>query len=266
MEKKIKTLARIGLFFVLTFVFTITFAIGQQLVGIDPEKISLPQFGPGLAAIVMIIVYKRDDVKLNVSFMKISFLKYLGALGIPISVSAIQFLIYNQFISPLTAPTIDAASFALLLGGIMLGAFGEEVGWRGYAQNLLAKRLNGLAGFLIIGVLWGVWHVGNFQNGPLFMLFFVFSTIGYSAVMAWLLKGTNYNVLLATLFHFSVNAGFFMLRDAQSDIRLVALNGIFWLGAAVVVVLGDRNGFLPLRKDAQSSKIAKLATRLIYWR
>jgi hypothetical protein len=80
------------------------------------------------------------------------------------------------------------------------------------------------------------------------MLFFVFSTIGYSAVMTWLLLGTNYNVVLACLFHFAVNAGVYILKDALADSRLIALNGFVWIGAAVFIVALNRKDFLQFRK------------------
>ena len=252
-----KSLVRIGVFFGITFVFTIILAIVQQALGIDTNKISLPQFGPGLAAIVMLMVFRSDHVKFTITFKGIPFLKYLGAIGIPIVVPVILFLVYNQFIDPLSIPTIDTSSLLIFLGGILLGAFGEELGWRGYAQKLLERNLNGLIAFLVVGVLWGLWHVGNFQHGLTYMLFFVFSTVGYSAVMAWLLQGTNYNVVLATLFHFAVNVGFYILQDAMADLRLAALNGLVWMGAAVVVVALNRKDFLQFGQKAQKDGLEK---------
>jgi membrane protease YdiL (CAAX protease family) len=140
-----------------------------------------------------------------------------------------------------------------MLGGMLAGAFGEELGWRGYLQSGLNRRLNGFFAFLLVGILWGLWHVGNYQNGPAYMLFFVFSTIGYSAVMAWLLQGTNYNVILACLFHFAVNAGFYMLINALTDLRLMALNGLVWMAAAVVIVVLNRKDFLRVRNEAAAA-------------
>lgn len=239
-----KTLVRVGVFYVIAFIFTIILAIIQQALGIATDKISLPQFGPGFAALVMIMLFRNDKVKFAITFKGIPPIKYLGAITIPIVVPVVLFLIYNQFISPLSVPPIDVTSFMIMLVGILLGAFGEELGWRGYAQNLLESRFNGLGAFLLVGVLWGLWHVGNFQNGPIYMLFFMFSTIGYSAVMAWLLKDTNYNVVLASLFHFAVNVGFYILQDASTDLRLIALNGVVWMGAAVAIVAFNRKDFL----------------------
>jgi uncharacterized protein len=242
-----KTLSRVIVFYGVTFVFTIVLAILQQVLGIDPGKISMPQFGPGLAALVMIMVFRRDDLKLTVAFKGVPLWKYLAAAGIPIGISMILFLIYGRFVNSVSIPLVDAPSLVIMLGGMLLGAFGEELGWRGYLQNLLGARLNGLMAFLIVGVLWGLWHVGNYSNGPAYVLFFVLSTIGYSAVMAWLIQGVHYNVIPACLFHFAVNAGFLILRDALADVRLIALNGIMWMGAAVIIVALNRKEFLGLR-------------------
>lgn len=239
-----RLLSRIGIFYVIVFIFTIVLAIVQQALGIDTNVISLPQFGPGFAAIIMIMVYRSDNVKFTIAFKGIHVARYLGAITIPILIPTILFITYNQFIGPLSIPSIDATSLMILFGGILLGAFGEELGWRGYAQNMLEKKLNSLVAVLIVGILWGLWHIGNLQYGPIYMLFFVFSTIGYSTVMAWLLHGTDYNVVLASLFHFAVNVGFYILTDALSDLRLVAMNGLVWLGAAVVVVALNRRYFL----------------------
>jgi membrane protease YdiL (CAAX protease family) len=242
-----KTLVRVLVFYVITFVFTIVLSVLQQVLGIDPGKISMAQIGPAIAALMMLLIFRGDKAKLTVSFRGIPLWKYLAAIGIPIAVSITLFLIYKQFMGSVSVPVVDAASLAIMLGGMMLGAFGEELGWRGYLQKMLGARLNGLVAFIIVGVLWGLWHVGNYQNGPVYVLFFVFSTIGYSAVMAWLIQDANYNVIPATLFHFAVNAGFFILKDVLTDIRLMALNGIVWMGAAVVIVVLNRKEFLQPR-------------------
>jgi membrane protease YdiL (CAAX protease family) len=244
-----KTIIRVVVFYGITFIFTIILAIVQQVSGIDANKIILPQFCPGLAAIIMIVLFRKDNLKITIAAKQISFLKYLGALTIPIVVPIILFFVYSRYIHPLHLPTVNTVSFAIMLGGMLVGAFGEELGWRGYLQNLLDRRINSFFAFLIVGILWGLWHVGNYANGPTYMLFFVFATIGYSAVMAWLLQGTDYNVVLACLFHFAVNAGFYMLKDALTDLRLITINGLVWIGLAVVIVIFNRKGFLEPRKE-----------------
>jgi membrane protease YdiL (CAAX protease family) len=251
---KMKTLIKVMVFYGLTFVFTVILSIVQQAAGIDAGKIVLPQFGPGFAAFAMLALFRGDGLTLAVSFQHLPFRKYLGALGIPILVSGSLFLVYGLLVRPLRVPPIDASSFAIVLAGMLLGAFGEELGWRGYLQKFLDRRLGGLAAFVIVGILWGIWHVGNYGNGPLYMLFFVLSTIGYSAVMAWLLKGTGYNVVLACLFHFAVNAGFYLLKDALTDVRLIAMNGLIWIIFAALVVAVRCKDFLQFRKESADAK------------
>jgi membrane protease YdiL (CAAX protease family) len=250
-----KTLIRVVSFYAITFLFTIVLSIVQQATGIDAGKIVLPQFGPGLAALAMMVLFRRDDWKPAISIRQIPFRKYLGALGIPVLASIILFLIYTRVISPLSVPLADVTSLALMLGGMVLGAFGEELGWRGYLQNLLDERLNGFAAFVLVGILWGLWHVGNYLNGPTYMLFFVLFTVGCSGVMAWLLRGTDYNVVLASLFHFAVNAGFYLLKDALADMRLIALNGIVWMSAAAILVAFRRKEFLRFRNESADANL-----------
>ena len=37
--------------------------------------------------------------------------------------------------------------------------FGEEYGWRYYLQPVLQKRFGLRAGVIILGVVWGLWHI-----------------------------------------------------------------------------------------------------------
>jgi uncharacterized protein len=249
-----KILGRVATFYGLTFLFTILLAIVQEATGLDAEKIILPQLGPGIAAVVMIAWFRSDNLKISIVPKRVSFSKYLVAFGLPLLVATLLFLIYSQFIQPLTISFPHAAALMLMLSGMLLGAFGEELGWRSYLQNLLDKRLNGLAAFWLVGILWGLWHVGNYQNGVLYMLFFILATIGYSATMAWLFRDDDYNVVLAGLFHFAISLGFFMLRDALADLRFMALNGLVWIGIAALIVLFYKEDFLRASSENRGGK------------
>jgi uncharacterized protein len=57
--------------------------------------------------------------------------------------------------------TVDDMA-SLLVGGLVVGLlvpFFEELGWTGFATAELRKRHGVLATGLILGLLWGAWHV-----------------------------------------------------------------------------------------------------------
>src|SRR5271169_1868900 len=87
-------------------------------------------------------------------------------------------------------------------------AFGEEFGWRGYAQGRLVREFGLLKGLLLLGILWGVWHVpiyyfmGEFPQHPIFGSFVMTPIDNILAVvpMAWLYIRSR-NIWVPTLTH-----------------------------------------------------------------
>src|SRR5207245_6892173 len=51
-----------------------------------------------------------------------------------------------------------AAAIAFLLGALIAGSFGEEVGWRGLGQPRLQARYGALWAAVAVGAVWSVWH------------------------------------------------------------------------------------------------------------
>lgn len=94
---------------------------------------------------------------------------------------------------------------------------GEEVGWRGYLLPRMVAWLGGLGGSVAVGVIWAAWHLplfwmpGSFQYGTS-PLAFVYLLVCWSMLMTWLAKGAQGSVLVAILFHGSVNFIAFALR------------------------------------------------------
>ena len=53
----------------------------------------------------------------------------------------------------------DLTGFLVLLGPLIAGSLGEELGWRGFGQARLQRRAGALLAAVAIGVLWSVWHL-----------------------------------------------------------------------------------------------------------
>jgi len=78
-------------------------------------------------------------------------------------------------------------------------ALGEEIAWRGFLQPVLIAEFGPTLGILLLGVLWGLWHLplnlaglNDAKNPKLTaFVFFIIGTISMSAVYGWLVLVTN---------------------------------------------------------------------------
>ncbi|MET8716722.1 CPBP family intramembrane glutamic endopeptidase [[Kitasatospora] papulosa] len=88
----------------------------------------------------------------------------------------------------------------------------EEPGWRDFAMPRLQDRFGPVRGTLVLGPLWGAWHLPLYLSdwgGPHVLWWtpveFVATTIAFSFVMTWVFNHTRQALLLAMLLHTSVN-------------------------------------------------------------
>jgi hypothetical protein len=123
-------------------------------------------------------------------------------------------------------PTVDWSELGPLYSVVpmilMLTVFagmGEEFGWRGFAVPRLQARYSALLSSVIIGVLWGLWHVplflvdGTTQYDwrldagliPAVLMYTVFVT-AWSIQFTWVFNNTTGSVLLAAVLHGAGNA------------------------------------------------------------
>ncbi|MFE2166572.1 CPBP family intramembrane glutamic endopeptidase [Streptomyces sp. NPDC059447] len=91
----------------------------------------------------------------------------------------------------------------------LVGACGEEVGWRCFLQPLLRTRLGTIAASVTVGVLWGAWHVQVFAQAPAYAVGFLTATVAMSVVLGIALDGLGgwRRLLYAGGFHALVNLG-----------------------------------------------------------
>ena len=86
----------------------------------------------------------------------------------------------------------------------------EEFGWRGYALDRLQNRFNALLSSVILGLIWGLWHLPLFglegsiqQNVPIWA--FVLGTVLFSVILTWLYNNTGGSILAVILLHTTGN-------------------------------------------------------------
>ena len=90
---------------------------------------------------------------------------------------------------------------------------GEEIGWRGYVLPHLQARYSALTSTLILGVIWGFWHLPKYLShwNTVSFAWFIAHTMAYAVILTWLYNNTKGSLLLVAISHASANtAGVFM--------------------------------------------------------
>ena len=222
-------------FFIITFLFSWLLWLPYVLAGFEiiilPETVTsmmtlvvmLGAFGPLFAAVILI---RHNDGKSGVKeYFKKSFsfrvkpIYYLLALFLPFLITAtahffvnlvgIDILPDNLFPENLSVPVVVLVIpyflFILIAGGGQ-----EEFGWRGYAQLPLQSRFGILWGSIILGLIWGFWHLPLWfmpGEGHAYYSFFAFLiyTVSTSVIMGWLYNACNRKLIIPLIIHTAGN-------------------------------------------------------------
>ena len=123
-------------------------------------------------------------------------------------------------------------ALALFLGPI------EEFGWRGLALPLLQIRFAPFWAGLILGVIWGVWHIPAFLIGgtPQSAWHFgpnIIGVIAISVILTSMFNAARGSLLIAALCHFQVNNPAWL--EAQP------YETLFFAIAAIIIILMNRH-------------------------
>lgn len=128
-------------------------------------------------------------------------------IGIPLVFWAGSAIKGNSLPEPNPFPSFQALCLALALA-LIKGPI-EEFGWRGVLLPLLQRKLTPIWAGLILGVVWGFWHLpafllsGTQQSQWSFAPFFV-GCIALSVIVTALFNASRGSILLSALFHFMV--------------------------------------------------------------
>jgi uncharacterized protein len=239
---------RISIFYVFTWFFLVFLGGIQQATGFLPPEVGLAQWGPGIAALLMLVLFRKDGHKITFFSKDIPFKKYLLAALIPVGVGLVIFLIKSALS---IEPSADVPVYESLLPLILwmpLGALGEELGWRGYLHKKLDPRMRGLFSSLLVGLLWMPIHVAFFGEGIVFLAFLTLLIISYSVVIYALVQDTGFNVLLASIFHLAINLTNLLFLDVIYETSFMMVNSFVWTITAVIVVLLKKNVFFASQK------------------
>ncbi|QRN84483.1 CPBP family intramembrane metalloprotease (plasmid) [Chloroflexota bacterium] len=263
------------LFFILTFAFSWILWLPSILAGLGVDlsidataytSITVPigAFAPLLAALFLII--KQNGWKGGWKFFKQAFdLKvkplYLLAAGlIPIIIHLIShflapllgFPVANTlFPAELNVPSIlIAIPYFLLM--LVIGGGQEEFGWRGYAQEPLQKRMGVIPASLLIGFVWGLWHLplwvmpGDGHSTYPYIAFLIMTT-SISVIYAWLFNASNQKLSTVIIFHAMSNTAAPLLPFLHAKAGIPETG--YWVYAMINLLSALVVGYFILRSE-----------------
>jgi membrane protease YdiL (CAAX protease family) len=137
-------------------------------------------------------------------------------------------------------PPVRPEHFAALV----MFPLGEEFGWRGFAYPRLASLDGAVLGSLILGAVWGLWHLGMlFAPDPLRALpamtivIYMGELALWSVVMAWMFERSNRSIAVAIAIHAGEHLDN-VSRAPETEVRLRVLR---FLVLAVVAAFAARS-------------------------
>jgi len=210
----------------------------------------LPAIGPALAAV---IVTAANDGKAGIDRLFRPLGQWrVGAVWLMIAVIApALFLLAGKIVTQALGLSATTASPGDHIVGMAIATFvmslfsntWEEVGWRGFALPRLQKNYNALVATLVVGVLWGLWHLPLFlwKDNPMshypFPAWFI-GTVALTFVYTWLCNSAQGSLFVVTLFHVLGNT----FGVVISGVSVTALAMMYVVVAVfLVTVLGKDN-------------------------
>jgi len=123
--------------------------------------------------------------------------------------------------------------------GVLAGTIGEEFGWRGFAQPRLQKRYGALKASILIGLVWGTFHLWILPICHCMSLTDVIVTqylrlIATAIIYAWIYNSTKESLFLVMVAHAAHNVTVDLMPMVGGSAVIVALS---YVAVAIVVVL-----------------------------
>ena len=200
-------------------------------------------FGPAVAALIVAAVTDgRGGVRellLRTVRWRVAIRWYAIALVLPALLALAVLGVYVLAGRPSSLPLGRLSILDLIVFVLVVG---EELGWRGYAFPKLSEKFSPRTASLILGVLWGVWHLPTFviasmpQYGRPFVAFLIM-TVSYSVLLGWAFLHTRGSVLIATLFHGAINLSQGVFLGGMDPVTQYWLLALVYGVAALVVAL-----------------------------
>ena len=168
----------------------------------------------------------------------------IAAIVVPALCVLMPILMADQILpEAYEAAPITAANQAVL-GGVFIFAFLEELGWMGFAMPRILNHRSALFAAFIVGLMQGVYHfpVLLLSDAPISIVFALLTTLSIRVLMTWIYLPTRGSVLIAALFHGTLNiASSLVVAGINPSYFNVLYSSGFGIAALVVILATGRS-------------------------
>jgi len=221
-------------------------------------------FAPSLAALAVTATAGRGEIGHQLIRPLFLWKVERSALAVAVllapAAALVSLVLQASLIGPLHWP--DASLLTVALIWPLLAAVGEELGWRGFLLPRLELRFGLLPAALLIGVVWGMWHLpahyismkgyGDWfwaaflLNGPIVLT-------AHSIIMAWLWRRTSGSLFAAILYHATITGSAIVAPTSGSD----GLPGVLAAGTGAAVLWAAALLLVVIRREDFTSNAAR---------
>jgi hypothetical protein len=146
--------------------------------------------------------------------------------------------------TPISRPAFSIWLALELFAVFCVAAVGEEIGWSGYAIDRLQSRWPAFHASVILGLLWGGWHVVpllEVGRSATWIAWWLLFTVAGRVLMVWIYNNTGNSVFATILYHDMSNLSVYLPPNdgASFDPRVTGAI-VAVIAAAVTIAWGPR--------------------------
>ncbi|MHA2393134.1 MAG: CPBP family glutamic-type intramembrane protease [Promethearchaeota archaeon] len=102
--------------------------------------------------------------------------------------------------------SISFVAIPILFFIFIIFSIAEQVGWQGYAYDIMETKWGSLRSAFLLGMIWAIWHIPlwliiNLPGGILSIIGQCFYTVALRVLIVWIYNKANKSVFTAVIIH-----------------------------------------------------------------